>query len=71
MDAKNPESKVRWCDGCGALMEKCCNAAQTRRLVANDLSNIIQRQSVKITELTRELSEAKQIIDDLRAKRAP
>ncbi len=60
--------KNRICEKCGAIGESCCTSSKERQKIANELSKIVQRQSVKITELTRELQEARQVAADLRAK---
>lgn len=54
------------CPDCGA-MKSCCETSIMRRDIGADLSLLVGRQSVQITELRRQLDEARQVIGDIRS----
>lgn len=58
------------CRDCGAVGTTCCATAQARRETCNSLEFLVRRQSNTITNLQRELYDATQVANDLRAKGA-
>ena len=61
-------NKTKYCDGCGAVGESCCQNAKQRQETANTLARLVDRQSREITRLQRTISEHRQVIADLRAR---
>ncbi len=53
------------CPECGAI-DGCCATSKARRDVSESLSRLVARQSATITNLTREVAEAYQVIADIR-----
>ncbi len=59
-------NETKYCDGCGAMGETCCQNAKQRQETANTLAQIVDRQSREITRLQRTVLEHRQVIADLR-----
>jgi predicted RNA-binding Zn-ribbon protein involved in translation (DUF1610 family) len=55
------------CPNCGAMID-CCAASRARGQTADTLANLTDRQSQKITELTREIEKKNQVAEALRAR---
>lgn len=60
-------ANIEYCEACESLDESCCAASKRRLETSTALARLVDRESKTITRLTRELSEARQVSENLQA----
>lgn len=61
-------SETKYCNACGAVGVSCCENGKQRQETANILARLVDRQSREISRLQMRLSEAREVLSDLKGR---